>query len=271
MRIEQFPDQGVCRRSSRRVAPSAVVVASVLLSAAAVPAKTLFLCGTAALPICATSLPLYCSAALPFPSGPVPGELPALGTDEKAAGFELLFNGTDLTGWEEVQGKPGTFAVHEGVLAGVKKQETAYWLSTRDQYGDFELRLEYRVRPGGNSGVFIRAPREGRTSQKGMEIQIYDEGPDKRTPGVQSTGSIYGVVPPRKLVARPPGEWNELWILCDGDRVRITLNGEVVNDARMSDFDALKDRPRRGYIGLSAHTERVEFRQVRLRKIISRG
>ena len=99
-----------------------------------------------------------------------------------------------------------------------------------------------------------------------MEIQIYDEG-DLKTPHKGSTGSIYNVVAPLKFAHRPPGEWNELWILCEGDRVKVTINCEVVNDARMSDHEALKDRTRKGYIGLSAHTDVVAFRNIRLRRI----
>jgi hypothetical protein len=197
---------------------------------------------------------------------PAAADEPALAKEEKSAGFELLFNGNNLDGWQEVQGEPGTFEVRDGILAGRRKKGSAYWLSTKKQYADFELRLEYKIPPKGNSGVFIRAPHDGRTSQKGMEIQICDE-PNKATPDKGSTGSIYQVVPARKFAHRSPGEWNELWILCDGDRVMVTINGHVVNDASMSEFDALKDRPRKGFLGLSAHTDTVEYRNIRLRNI----
>jgi hypothetical protein len=198
----------------------------------------------------------------------VRGDEPTLSREEKDAGFQLLFNGQDLSGWEEVQGTAGTFEVKDGVLTGRRKDKSAYWLSTKEEYGNFELRLEFKIPPKGNSGIFIRAPHEGRASQKGMEIQIYDEG-DKKIPDESSTGSIYQVVPARRFAHRPPGEWNELWILCEGDRVKVTMNGELVNDALMSEYEALKDRPRKGYIGLSAHTDTVEFRNIRLRKITS--
>jgi 3-keto-disaccharide hydrolase len=201
-----------------------------------------------------------------FSAWPTLADDPKLSTEEKGAGFELLFNGTDLTGWEEVQGKPGTFSVRDGVLTGIRKGDSAYWLSTVAEYGDFELRLQFKIPPKGNSGVFIRAPHEGRTSQKGMEIQIYDE-PGKSVPDKGSTGSIYQVVPAQKFAHHPPGEWNDLWILCDGDRVKVTINGEVINDAKTSEYESLKDRPRKGFIGLSAHTDAVDFRNIRLRRV----
>ena len=83
-----------------------------------------------------------------------------LSAQERRAGFTDLFNGKDLTGWREVQGKPGSFHVADGILHGQRDRErgTAYWLSTQDKYGDFELRLEVMLQPGGNSGVFIRVP-----------------------------------------------------------------------------------------------------------------
>ena len=192
-----------------------------------------------------------------------------LSEEEKAEGFRLLFNNQDLDGWMEVQGKPGTFKVKEGRLIGERNRKTgsAYWLSTKQRYGDFELRLQFRLAKGGNSGVFIRAPHEGRTSREGMEIQLMDDGNSKGKPSKGSTGAIYGVVAPRRFAAKPPGEWNDLSIACHGDRVRVSLNGEIINDASMADHESLKKRPRSGYIGLSAHTRVVEFRRVRLRHI----
>jgi 3-keto-disaccharide hydrolase len=207
-----------------------------------------------------------CTAIALWIIGPASADEPTLSAEEKGAGFEFLFNSKDLEGWEEVQGKSGTFSVRAGVLTGIRKENSAYWLSTVAEYGDFELRLQFKIPPKGNSGVFIRAPREGRTSQKGMEIQIYDE-PGKSVPDKGSTGSIYQVVPAQKFAHHPPGEWNDLWILCDGDHVKVTINGEVVNDAHMSDYESLKERPRKGFIGLSAHTDAVEFRNIRLHKV----
>lgn len=202
---------------------------------------------------------------------PVPQTQPAAASvcpDEAALGFKPLFNGRDLDDWEH-NGKPGSFSVVDGCIVGdrAEHKDAAYWLSTRRQYGDFELRLQVRIRPKGNTGIFIRAPREGRTSRVGMEIQFIDDGAKSGEPGVSNTGAIYQVVAPRAFVARPAGEWNDLWILCEGDRVRVTLNGQLINDARMSDYPALAARPREGYIGLSAHTEPVHFRNLRLREI----
>jgi len=203
-------------------------------------------------------------------SSAAPASAPAISAEEAKAGFRVLFNGKDLTGWQEVQGRPGSFVVKDGELhgnRGHRGKRTAYWLSTKEQYGDFELRLQYNIPKRGNTGVFLRAPHHGRTSKMGMEIQLLDDHGRKGAPSVGETGAIYQVVAPRERAAKPAGQWNDLHILCHGDRVRITLNGKVVTDASMADHGKLEKRPRRGHIGLSAHTDTVRFRHIRLRVI----
>src|SRR5262245_56664669 len=146
--------------------------------------------------------------------------------DEKEHGFVPLFNGRDLTGWIEVQGKQGSFRVEDGVLIGDRhekeKQRTAHWRSTNDKYGKFILRREYQLPPGGNSGVFIRVPNHnGRTSQMGMEIQLMYDVAAKNPPNATSTGSVYQVAAPKRRAQKPVGEWNEIEIICDGNRVAV--------------------------------------------------
>lgn len=229
------------------------------MSAIAIASLGLWLTGLSASPATSTA-----PADEPSPQAPA-NQLTA---DEKAAGFKLLFNGTDLTNWEP-NGKPGSFTVKDGVIVGDRsgKPQTAYWLGTVREYGDFELRLQYKLSPGGNSGIFIRAPHEGRASKMGMEIQLLDDGARSGKPGLGDTGAIYQVVASKAFVSKPAGQWNDLCILCDGPRIRVTLNGQVINDALMTDYAPLNTRPRKGFIGLSAHTKPVQFRSIRLREI----
>ena len=118
--------------------------------------------------------------------------------NETTAGFRTIFNGTDLASWVH-NGKPGTFTVKDGVITGDRTdhKELAYWLSTDREYGDFELRLQYRIVKDGNSGIFIRAPREGRASKVGMEIQLVDDGQRKKKPSVTSTAATTRPIPMR--------------------------------------------------------------------------
>lgn len=192
------------------------------------------------------------------------------GRPETEEGFVSLFNGRDFTGWKEVQGKAGAFWIENGEIYGRRDKEkgTAYWLSTDEKYGDFILRAECMLQRNGNSGIFIRVPHHmSRTSQVGMEIQLRDDGASKGKPSDGNTGAIYSVVAPTAFAARPAGQWNEVEITCKGDWVTVKVNGQQINHANMNDHKALKDRPREGYIGLSAHTDIVRFRNVRIKKL----
>jgi hypothetical protein len=185
---------------------------------------------------------------------------------QEPKGWKPLWNGKDLAGWETVGKTEGKWIVEQETL--VCTGGGSGWLSTKEEYGDFELELEFNVSVGGNSGVFIRAPREGRTSEVGMEIQILDDDAPihKDIKPYQHTASIYGVVAPSKAAQKKAGEWNSMAIRCKGNQVTVTLNGEKVVDADMSAYEKLVRRPRKGYIGLQNHGTRCEFRGLRLRE-----
>jgi hypothetical protein len=149
------------------------------------------------------------------------------------------------------------------------------YLAADDEYGDFELRLEYRLlKAGGNSGVGLRFPRGGWPSTEGMEIQLIDEGPARHPDlkPVYANCSVYSFVPPKARAAKSVGEWNRLQILCKGPRLQVTLNGVEVQDVDLDKQTApgkgklpLSQRPRRGLIGLQSHGDPVEFRAIELR------
>jgi hypothetical protein len=192
-------------------------------------------------------------------SGTTPG--PAAG------GWVRLFNGEDLSGWVAVKGTLANWGVEGGLL--VCHGRELGWISTSEPYENFELELEYRMSPGGNSGILVRTPREGHPSKDGMEIQILDdEAPAHQDilPS-QHTGAIYKAVAPSKPAHRKAGEWNRIRILCDGSRVTVRLNGEEIVNADLDRHEELRLRPRRGYVGLQNHKSRVEFRDVRLRRL----
>ena len=74
--------------------------------------------------------------------------------------FKPLFNGKDLTGWQGMGGPLTNWKVDNGVLSCTGKPGSA-WIATQEEYADFELQLEYNIPTNGNSGVFIRAPKNG--------------------------------------------------------------------------------------------------------------
>lgn len=195
---------------------------------------------------------------------------PLLAADD---GFVPLFNGKDLANWKQIGGKKDVWAAEENML--VCKAGGGGWLSTDKTYGDFIIRLEYRMSPGGNSGVFIRAPHEGNPWITGMEIQLLDEEHPKykgKIKPTQHTGSIYGVVPPSKSAIKPAGEWNKIEIGARGRQITVTINGEQVVDANLDDHKAAeKEHPgltrKDGYIGLQSHDDRIEFRNVVIKEL----
>ena len=185
-------------------------------------------------------------------------------------GFTALFNGKDLTGWKVNEGgKMSVWGAENGLL--YVQGSGGGWLMTEKEFGDFELRLEFKMPEKGNSGVALRSPMKGDPAYVGMEIQILDDGWHKKNlkdlKPVQLTGSIYGVVPPSKDANKPIGEWNKYVITAKGRQVTIELNGVKIVDANLDDHkDQFKEHPglkaEKGHLGLQSHSERVEFRNI---------
>lgn len=190
-------------------------------------------------------------------------------------GFTDLFNGRDLSGWFVVNRMGPGFLVENGLI--VCPADGGQKLMTGKQYANFVFRFDFRMEPDGNNGIGIRAPRDGHTSTKGMEIQILHEGPrysKERLRPEQLHGSIYDVVPARTGFLEPPGEWNSQEILADGSHIRVTLNGAVILDFDLDlirEPEVLKKHPglrnKSGHIALLGHQSRIEFRNLRIREL----
>ncbi len=102
-------------------------------------------------------------------------------------------------------------------------------LYTEKEYADFVLRFEFRLTPAANNGIGIRAPLEGDAAYAGMEIQVLEDGSPVYwdLQPYQYHGSVYGVVPARRGVLRPIGEWNTEEIVARGRRITVTVNGDA--------------------------------------------
>jgi hypothetical protein len=198
--------------------------------------------------------------------------LPALPAED---GFQELFNGKDLTGWTQLSKRGSGYTVENGLL--VCPADGGGNLFTDKEYSDFVFRFEFRLTPGGNNGVGIRAPITGDVAYTGMEIQILDHD-DERYKGklkpTQYHGSIYDVFPAKTGFLKPVGEWNQEEITAKGRRITIKLNGTVIVDADLDsvkDPEVLKKHPglarTSGRIGFLGHGTRVEFRNIRVKPL----
>lgn len=161
-----------------------------------------------------------------------PFERYMLSPEEQAEGFEVLFDGTDLSKWvgDTVGYMPVNGTIQ--VTAGYGDEKNLY---TRKEYEDFVLRFEFRFnKPGVNNGIGVRTPRGVDAAYYGMcEVQVLDHDDPIYADlmDYQVHGSVYGIVPAKRIVHKPLGEWSYEEIRVVGDRVTVTVNGEVIVDA----------------------------------------
>ncbi len=185
--------------------------------------------------------------------------------EDPPAGFTPLFNGKDLTGWKST-GKKDVWGTEPGILF-VNGGGGGY-LMTEKEYSNFELHLEYKMPKMGNSGVALRAPLQGDPAYVGMEIQLLDDANWKGLQVWQHTGSIYNVVPAKKVNGKKFGEWNTIDIVAKGKQVKVDHNGENLVDANLDEY--IKEHAKKhpgllrtaGHIGLQSYNFRVEFKNI---------
>jgi hypothetical protein len=190
------------------------------------------------------------------------------------AGFTDLFDGKTFTGWKLI-GKQGQgYVVEDGAI--VCPPGGGGNLFTEEEFDNFILRFEFKLKTGSNNGIGIRAPYDGDAAYVGMEIQVLDDGAAEYADlkPWQYHGSVYGIVPARRGHLRPTGEWNQEEIAAQGRRIKVTLNGQVIVDADLNevkDPEVLQAHPGmlrdRGHIGFLGHDRYVAFRNIRIQKL----
>jgi FKBP-type peptidyl-prolyl cis-trans isomerase len=198
-----------------------------------------------------------------------------------SAEFASLMPSEGLNGWVVQEGKPSAWR-RDGEMISCTSS-TGGWLRTEKAYSDFELRLEYRLQAGGNTGIGLRAPAFGNPTFNGLEIQLLDDAAGKyaNLRPDQYTGSVYYQVPAgQKASVKAPGEWNICEITCLGDLLRVKINGETVNEVQLNRYQSaraaqadvaprfsLAERPPVGHIALQSHSTQVDFRNIALRDL----
>ena len=189
-------------------------------------------------------------------------------TKLKESEFTPLINGKDLSGWKTT----GNWVVEPGNILTLKPREGEQgwkrfgdYITTQRKYGNFVLKLDFKFEKRGNSGVFMRIADPLQPVTTGFELQILDTH-GLKTPGHHDCGGIITTSGPSKNMAKPAGEWNEYIIYLKGNRLKVTLNGEQIQDLDISKT-ALKDRPAKGFIGFQDEAKRIWYRNVRIKEL----
>jgi hypothetical protein len=191
---------------------------------------------------------------------------------KNAEGFVSLFNGENLDGWA---GAAENYEVVDGAIRC--KTGKGGVLHTKQEYGDFVARLEFRLPKGGNNGLAIRYPGEGDCAYTGMcELQVLDSEHEKyaKLDSRQYHGSAYGMAPAARGYQRPTGEWNFQEVTVKGSTITVELNGTVILDtdlAPITEYMANSPHPgkdrKQGFFGFAGHNDPVEFRNVSIKTL----
>jgi hypothetical protein len=215
-----------------------------------------------------------------------------LSAEEQKAGWKLLFDGKTTEGWRgyQMQQMPPGWSVENGSLirvrggAGGKGAGGGDDIITRESYDNFELQLEWKTVPQGNSGVLYHVSEEPITSWHfAPEVQLLDNTAHPTRDKRQLAGACYDLYAPSKDVTKPVGEWNHLRIRVDGPQVTHWMNGEKVVEYELWSDDwnervansKHREHPkfgtfRSGPICLQDHSDRIEFRSIKILRLPAR-
>ena len=204
---------------------------------------------------------------------------------EKEEGFVPLFpqdgvaQGWLVRPWDDVN-KPADpavkWVVKDGILNGGEPRGT--WLLSKQEYGDFVLKFDFKLGPTGNSGCALRAPLFGDPAFDGMELQMADYRYNPQAKDSELAGGIYRAIAPLKQVYKPT-EWNSYVAMLVGPKLHVTLNGVVIHDLNLDEqtqvvlrhngqpCPKVKDRPRKGHIGFQELSRGAEHAQIRNARI----
>lgn len=204
-----------------------------------------------------------------------------------STGWKVLFDGTTLNGWRTFKNLPNdSWEVSDGTLHckpfnenGENKRAD---LITEEQFENFELELEWKISPQGNSGIMFRVSEEFEQPYlSGPEYQVLD---DLNYPGevkpTNMTASNYDMHVAEGKVLKPVGEWNLTKIVVNGNSVEHWLNGNKVLSYELgsADWQARKDSSKwkevagygasaRGHICLQDHGNEVWYRNIKIRSL----
>ena len=209
-----------------------------------------------------------------------------LTVQEKAQGWQLLFDGKTLKGWHSSappQGRgrggapqpatPGQFGSSKPCVAARGESASAapaggsHWevvdelltpcgdpagyLTSDQSYKNFVLSIEFKTGGDTNSGVFVRSPQES----GGYEVQIW-----RQQPAGYNTGAIVGTAKTAREYTFKPDQWNHYQITAEGDHITVVLNGETTLDIHDTRFSE-------GHLRLQYQQFPIAFRNIKIRSL----
>lgn len=222
-------------------------------------------------------------------AGACSSKLNTLSGEEKKAGWQLLFDGQTTNGWH-TYGAPAVrgWEVRNGELIALGQaghEGSANDIVTDREFENFELSLEWKISPGGNSGIFFNVVEDAKkyptVYATGPEYQLVDDiGFPQKLEDWQKSAANYGMHPPARSVLKPVGEFNLTKLVVNKGHVEHWLNGVKVVDYQMwtpawenlvktgkwKDFPGY-GRAKRGRIGLQDHGNQIWFRNIKLREL----
>lgn len=211
-----------------------------------------------------------------------------LSAEEAADGFELLFDGRSMHKWT---GNKVNYTPVDGTIYVNAQYGSGGNLYTVDEYSDFILRFEFMFeKEGVNNGIGIRTPMGVDAAYHGMEIQVLDHDAPiyKGLRPYQVHGSVYGIIPAKRVVFPGLGVWNTEEIRAVGDHITVTVNGEVIVDGNIREAtqghnvapEGEKSNPytvdhlnhpglfnKSGHVGFLGHGSGIKFRNVRIKDL----
>ena len=202
--------------------------------------------------------------------------------EQRAAGWRPLFDGRTTAGWRgyQEQTMPAGWKVVDGTLT---KSGSPGDIITKDQFGDFELALEWKLSPGGNAGIFFRGTEEyDHIYWSGSEYQLLDDAlhADGKI-RLTAAGAAYALYPSPRGIVKPADQWNSTLIVVQGPHVQHWMNGQKLleYDLWSPDWEAKVKagkfveyphygRAKRGYIGIQGdHEGTLSLRDIRIREL----
>ena len=201
---------------------------------------------------------------------------------EQKAGWKLIFNGQDHSGWKCNNGKAIATQVEDGALVPYKSG--GYLILHEDRYEDFVIKCDVKWEAARcNSGIFFRVDDPSEPVHSGFEVQVMN----RNGGGKHSMGAIYDLVPPSHNPASETGAWTEVAIRCEGPNISVRVNGQPVSSINCDEFDqpglcpdgerhkfkldgkprAVKDFSRSGFLGFQDHGQKVWYKNVKVLRL----